>query len=57
MDPFFAILFGIFIYALLCLMIAGIRSISSKSGTKKQNFKKTFWTWFLETLNPFHWFW
>ena len=52
-----AILFGVLIYAVLCLTIAGIRSILSQKGTKKQNFKKTFWAWFFEALNPFHWFW
>ena len=51
-----AILFGVLIYAVLCLIIAGIRSILSKKGTQKQNFKKTFWEWFFEALNPFHWF-
>ena len=40
MDYWGAILFGVFIYAVLCLIIAGIRSILSQKGTKKQNFKK-----------------
>lgn len=57
MDYWGAILFGVFIYAVLCLIIAVIRSLLSQRSTKKQKFKKTFWTWFLEALNPFHWFW
>ena len=57
MDYWGAILFGVFIYAVLCLIIAVIRSLLSQRSTKKQKFKKTLWTWFLEALNPFHWFW
>ena len=57
MDYWGAILFGVFIYAVLCLIIAVIRSLLSQRSTKKQKFKKKFWTWFLEALNPFHWFW
>ena len=56
MDILWATLVGVLIYAVLCLIIAGIRSLLSQRGTKKQNFKKTFWAWFFEALNPFHWF-
>lgn len=42
MDYWGAILFGVFIYAVLCLIIAVIRSLLSQRSTKKQKFKKHF---------------
>ena len=56
MEILGAALLGVSLYAVLCLIIAGIRSLLSQRGAKKQNFKKTFWAWFLEALDPFHWF-
>ena len=57
MNTFLGILLGVLLYAILCLIIACVRVIFSKSGKRKYEFKKTFWSFFIETLNPFHWFW
>ena len=57
MNTFLGILLGVLLYAILCLIIACVHVIFSKSGKRKYDFKKTFWSFFIETLNPFHWFW
>ena len=56
MDTVLAILFGVFIYFVFCLIIAGLRALFSKPKKRKDNFKKTFWCFFLVTFNPFQWF-
>ena len=56
MDTVLAILFGVFIYFVFCLIIAGLRALFSKPKKRKDNFKITFWCFFLETFNPFQWF-
>lgn len=56
MDSILAVLLGVAIYTVLCVFIAAARALFSKSGKKAANFKETFWTFFLEVVNPFHWF-
>lgn len=55
MDVFFAVLIGALLYIILCFIIAFVRMVFSKPQKRKQGFKETFWTFFLEMLNPFNW--
>lgn len=55
MDIILAVLLGVLVYAAVCVCIAAIRAGFSKSGKRKEHFWKTFWSFFLEVLNPFQW--
>lgn len=57
MESFLPILLAVLLYALLCFVVALFRMLCSKSGQRKSTFGKTFWAFFSEALNPFHWFW
>ena len=52
MDTIFAVLIGVLLYIVLCLVIAFVRMVFTKPQKRKQGFKETFWTFFLEMLNP-----
>lgn len=55
MDAIIAVLLGILLYTVICLIIALVRALFSKSEKRKQNFKGLFWSFFLEILNPLNW--
>lgn len=55
MDTIYAVLIGALLYIILCFIIAFVRMVFAKPKKRKQGFKETFWTFFLEILNPFNW--
>lgn len=55
MDTIYAVLIGALLYIILCFIIAFVRMVFSKPQKRKQSLKETFWTFFLEILNPFNW--
>ena len=55
MDTVLAVFLGIAIYTVICLVIAFARAVFSKPQNRKQNFVKTFLSFFLEILNPLYW--
>ena len=55
MDAILAILIGILIYIVLCVIITFVRAIFSKPQKRKESFNKTFGTFFFEILNPLNW--
>ena len=55
MDAVIAVLLGILIHTVICLVIALVRAVFSKQEKRKRNFKGTFWSFFLEVLNPLNW--
>ena len=52
MDLLLGVLLGILLYAVICLIIAFVRALFAK---RKENFGKTFWTFFSTTFNPLNW--
>lgn len=50
------IFLGIGLYLILCAVIAGVRALLSGRGEQGTRFCQTFWNFFREVLNPFHWF-
>lgn len=56
MDILLIVFLVAIFYLIICLFIAGIRSMFSAKGKKMKNFKTTFWSFFLEILNPLNWF-
>lgn len=50
MDTVLAILFGVLIYFVFCLIIAGLRALFSKPQKRKDNFKKLFGVFSLKHL-------
>ena len=55
-DAVLIVLLVFILYFPVCLLIAFIRALFSKKHRRKENFKNTFWTFFLEILNPLNWF-
>lgn len=55
MDGILAVLAGIMLYVLVCVLIALFRMLFSKKGNGRKQFKDTFWAFFIEILDPFHW--
>ena len=43
------------LYLLLCLLIAFVRAVLPGKRSRRSRFKDTFWTFFLEILNPLNW--
>jgi len=56
MDTILAVLLGVLLYIVICFIIALVWVLFSKSEKGKENFKETFWIFFLEVVNPFNWF-
>ncbi len=50
------VLLAVAVYLLVSLTIAFIRALFSDRKQRKENFKRTFYTFYLEILNPFNWF-
>ena len=50
------IFLGIGLYLILCAVLAGVRALLSGRGEQGTRFCQTFWNFFREVLNPFHWF-
>ena len=48
MEQMAGVLPGAALYGMICLGIAGVRAAFCR---------RTFWLFFREALNPFHWFW
>ena len=55
MNAIIAVLVGIPLYIVICLIIALVRVLLSKLEKRKQNFIGTFWSFFVEILNPLNW--
>ncbi len=55
-EAVIAVLLAVAVYLLASLTIAFIRALFSDRKQRKENFKRTFYTFFLEILNPFNWF-
>ena len=55
MEAILAVLLGILLYTVICVVIAFARTVFSKPQKRKQNFKDTFFTFFFEILNPLNW--
>ena len=55
MQVFLTVFIGALLYTVFRVIIAVARMVFSKSKNRKQDFKETFWTFFLEMLNPLNW--
>lgn len=55
MDALLIILLVFIFYFFICLFIAGVRFLFSTKGKRTKNFRATFWSFFLEILNPMNW--
>lgn len=55
MNAIIAVLVGIPLYIVICLIIALVSVLLSKLEKRKQNFIGTFWSFFVEILNPLNW--
>ena len=55
-DAILLILLVCILYFPLCLLIAFVRALLPGKKSRKSRFKDTFWTFFLEILNPLNWF-
>ena len=51
-----AVFLGVLLYALLCLLIALVRTLFAGPKKRQATFWKTFWGFFTEVLDPFRWF-
>lgn len=54
-EMLWIVLLVLTVYVPFCLLIALMRAVFSGQEQRKENFKLTFWNFFLEILNPFHW--
>lgn len=50
------VLLAVAVYLFASLTIAFIHALFSDRKQRKENFKRTFYTFYLEILNPFNWF-
>ena len=50
------VLLAVAVYLFVSLTIAFFRALFSDRKQRKENFKRTFFAFFLEILNPFNWF-
>lgn len=55
-DTIIVIFLVLLFYLPICVLIAFVRALLSDGRKRKENFKNTFRTFFLEILNPFNWF-
>ena len=55
-DVILLILLVCVLYFLLCLLIAFVRAMLPGKRSRRSRFKDTFWTFFMEILNPRNWF-
>ncbi|WP_300137594.1 hypothetical protein [uncultured Oscillibacter sp.] len=54
-DVILLVLLAGVLYFLLCLLIAFVRALLPGKQCRRSHFKDTFWTFFLEILNPLNW--
>ena len=54
-DVILLVLLAGVLYFLLCLLIAFGRALLPGKQCRRSRFKDTFWTFFLEILNPLNW--